>query len=376
MTRTLTVDLDLLRAAGRLRLEAQGCAVLLALVDGEVHAVEDACRHRGTALSGGLLRDGIVTCPAHLWQYDVRTGHRHDTHGEPLPTYPVALVDGTVEVTIPDPVREPTLREILLAHAHAPTDTSGDRPLGTIKEVELHDSVHNSRSLRRRHVTDIDVVLWDIGQVLYQSPFERFDELEAYAGIPSGTLPRGPFAAVRDAAYDQVDVGERDEPDYWRDIEEVAQRSVPGLHIYDALRELGWKGRGRPVVLTLLADVTTRYRQAVLTNDATKFLGDGWRESWEYAGYFERIIDSLDIGVRKPDVRAFAASVELLGRPPLAGSLRGRPDGQRRGRPSRRPAGIPVRDDGSERHRWRGCGPGSTSDRGRSSRTRRGTPPA
>ena len=162
-------------------------------------------------------------------------------------------------------------------------------------------------------MTDIDLVLWDIGQVLYQSPFERFDELEAYAGIPHGTLPRGPFAAERDPAYDAVDSGERDEPDYWRDIEALAQRSVPGLHIYDALRDLGWQGRGRPVVLALLADIAARYRQAVLTNDATKFLGVGWRDTWEYAGHFERIVDSLDIDVRKPDVRAFAASVELLG---------------------------------------------------------------
>jgi nitrite reductase/ring-hydroxylating ferredoxin subunit len=123
VTRTLRADLGVLRAEGRLRVEAPGCAVLLALVDGEVHAVADACRHRGTALSGGLLRDGIVTCPAHLWQYDVRTGRRHDTVGEPLPTYPVELVGGTVEVTVPDEVTPPTLREILLAHAReaAPT---------------------------------------------------------------------------------------------------------------------------------------------------------------------------------------------------------------------------------------------------------------
>ena len=162
-------------------------------------------------------------------------------------------------------------------------------------------------------MTDIDLVLWDIGQVLYESPFERFDELEAHTGIPAGTLPRGPFGIEPDPSYDAVDSGERDEPEYWRDIEALAQQSVPGLHIYDALRELGWDGRGRPVVLALLADIQPRYRQAVLTNDATKFLGDGWRDSWEYAGHFERIVDSLDIGVRKPHAGAFTTAVELLG---------------------------------------------------------------
>jgi putative hydrolase of the HAD superfamily len=165
-------------------------------------------------------------------------------------------------------------------------------------------------------VTALDVVLWDIGQVLYQSPFERFGELEAHTGMPQGTLPRGPFLPEGDAEYDMVDSGERDEPEYWRDIESLARETVPGLHLYDALRELGWDGRGRPVVLGLLADIPKRYRQAVLTNDATKFLGEGWKDSWEYAGYFERIVDSLDIGVRKPDPASYTAAVELLGAAP------------------------------------------------------------
>ena len=120
MTRTLRVPLDDVVPGGAVRLETEGCAVLLALVEGELHAVDDACRHRGTALSGGLLRDGVVTCPAHLWQYDVRTGRRHDTDGEALTTYPAQVVGDAVEVTVPDLTTPPTLREILLAHAHQP----------------------------------------------------------------------------------------------------------------------------------------------------------------------------------------------------------------------------------------------------------------
>jgi putative hydrolase of the HAD superfamily len=164
-------------------------------------------------------------------------------------------------------------------------------------------------------VTGIEVVLWDIGQVLYQSPFERFTELERHVGMPDGTLPRGPFVPEGDPEYDRVDSGERDEPEYWRDIETLARETVPGLQLYDALRELGWEGRGRPVVLELLADIPTRYRQAVLTNDATKFLGEGWKATWEYADRFEVIIDSLDIGVRKPEVAAYEAAVERLSVP-------------------------------------------------------------
>ena len=120
MSRTITASLQTLLDAGHLRAETEGCAVLLSVVAGEIHAVDDACHHRGTALSGGLLRDGVVTCPAHLWQYDVRTGRRHDTDGEPLATYAIEVVGDEVEVTVPDLVRQPSLREVLLAHAHEP----------------------------------------------------------------------------------------------------------------------------------------------------------------------------------------------------------------------------------------------------------------
>jgi putative hydrolase of the HAD superfamily len=165
---------------------------------------------------------------------------------------------------------------------------------------------------REYAVTDVDLVLWDIGQVLFQSPFERFGELEERTGMPIGTLPRGFFAPGGDPQWDAVDAGELDEPEYWRAIEALCREQVPGLHLYDALRELGWQGKGRPVVLDLMVAIAMRYRQAVLTNDATKFLGVGWKEGWEYADHFEAIIDSLDIGLRKPDVRAYTAAVELL----------------------------------------------------------------
>jgi nitrite reductase/ring-hydroxylating ferredoxin subunit len=101
------------------------CAALVTWVEGAAYAVADACPHRGTSLSDGLLRDGVVTCPAHLWQYDVRTGARHDTTGEALATYPVTLTDATVEITLPAPAPTLTLRQILQAHAREPRDLSG-----------------------------------------------------------------------------------------------------------------------------------------------------------------------------------------------------------------------------------------------------------
>ena len=42
--------------------------------DGSFHAMEMACRHQGADLSGGSVRDGVITCPWHGWRYDLATG--------------------------------------------------------------------------------------------------------------------------------------------------------------------------------------------------------------------------------------------------------------------------------------------------------------
>jgi HAD superfamily hydrolase (TIGR01509 family) len=161
----------------------------------------------------------------------------------------------------------------------------------------------------------VEVVLWDIGQVIYPSPFERLADVEQQAGLPAGLLPRGPFATGGDAAYTAVDEGLREEPAYWRDLDAAARVHVPDFDVHLALRALGWRGRARPVVVDLLRDIPARYRQAVLTNDSTAFLGAGWHRDWELRDCVELIVDSVDIGARKPDPAAYAAAVDALAVP-------------------------------------------------------------
>ncbi|MEZ4665023.1 MAG: aromatic ring-hydroxylating dioxygenase subunit alpha [Caldilineaceae bacterium] len=44
--------------------------VLWRTADGQVHAMQDLCIHRGTALSLGWLADDCIVCPYHGWRYD------------------------------------------------------------------------------------------------------------------------------------------------------------------------------------------------------------------------------------------------------------------------------------------------------------------
>ena len=74
--------------------------VLIIKLDGEVYACEDRCAHLGVALSDGLLESGVLTCSAHHYQYDARTGRGVNPKSVRLRTYPVAIEDGEILVDI------------------------------------------------------------------------------------------------------------------------------------------------------------------------------------------------------------------------------------------------------------------------------------
>jgi toluene monooxygenase system ferredoxin subunit len=51
-----------------------GRKVLVVRLDGQFYAYEDRCAHLGVPLSSGRLDGHVLTCSAHHYQYDARTG--------------------------------------------------------------------------------------------------------------------------------------------------------------------------------------------------------------------------------------------------------------------------------------------------------------
>ena len=85
-------------------------------LDGELVAVEARCLHRGGALAEGHVSDGVVTCPLHWWRYDLRTGERLGAPDLRLACYPVRMLDGRIEVLMPNTDRPSSVwRDRLLA---------------------------------------------------------------------------------------------------------------------------------------------------------------------------------------------------------------------------------------------------------------------
>ena len=81
---------------------AEGHALALFNVNGQVHAIDGTCTHRGGPLGEGQLQDGVVTCPWHGARFDVATGK---VLGPPAPrpvaVHRVVVEEGAIKVELP-----------------------------------------------------------------------------------------------------------------------------------------------------------------------------------------------------------------------------------------------------------------------------------
>jgi len=68
------VPLAELAGGAMVRLPYPPFDVVVGLVDGKPHAIEDACNHSGASLCDGALRGERLSCPMHGYVFSIRTG--------------------------------------------------------------------------------------------------------------------------------------------------------------------------------------------------------------------------------------------------------------------------------------------------------------
>ena len=157
---------------------------------------------------------------------------------------------------------------------------------------------------------EIRAVIWDMGGILYPTPFELLDQLEQARGWPPGALPRGPFSREGDPDYRKCSTGELSESEYWKLYQQASgARGYP----IDLKGEIDWAGTERSEVMATIEILGRRFRQATLSNDSSKWLGYGWWDSWPYSHLFEQVIDVVTLGVRKPHPLTYTTTAERMG---------------------------------------------------------------
>lgn len=88
-------------APGRCRVvQAGGLDLALFNVAGTIHCLENTCLHRGGPLGEGTLEGEVVTCPWHLWEYNVRTGENLMDPAVRVQTYAVQVDGDDVKVAV------------------------------------------------------------------------------------------------------------------------------------------------------------------------------------------------------------------------------------------------------------------------------------
>jgi nitrite reductase/ring-hydroxylating ferredoxin subunit len=78
--------------------ELAGQPVLVANVNGAVHAIRNKCSHAESPLAGGRIRNGFVSCPLHGARFELASGKCLGNAYQPVPSYPVKVEDGRIFV--------------------------------------------------------------------------------------------------------------------------------------------------------------------------------------------------------------------------------------------------------------------------------------
>jgi nitrite reductase (NADH) small subunit/3-phenylpropionate/trans-cinnamate dioxygenase ferredoxin subunit len=95
---------DVAEGEGR-TVEVGGKLIAVFLERGQYYAVDDLCPHMGASLAGGYVENGTVTCPWHAWRFRLTDGAWADYTKIKIGCYPVRVVDGAIQVQVPEPGR-------------------------------------------------------------------------------------------------------------------------------------------------------------------------------------------------------------------------------------------------------------------------------
>ncbi len=165
-------------------------------------------------------------------------------------------------------------------------------------------------------VGTIAAVLFDFGGVFTPSPFDAAEELGASLGAAPGRLLEivfGPYHEDTDHPWHRLERGEIPLVEARDAI--IALGAAEGIDS-DPFRLFALMGAGggarAPMVERAERIVARGYRTALVTNNAHEFR-DSWRRLVPADALFQVIVDSSEVGMRKPDPRIFELALARLG---------------------------------------------------------------
>ena len=164
-------------------------------------------------------------------------------------------------------------------------------------------------------------LLLDVGVVFFKSAWEIADDYERLRGLPAGTVEgRGPLDPAGDELWQQHYRGEITERDYWLTFAAKAQEKGAPLDGHPTLMRAMFQQPGVEGVRPEGVAVVQACREAglkvgILTNELMDFQGREWVEAQEWFDWFPVLVDSSELGARKPDPEPYRVAIEQMGLP-------------------------------------------------------------
>ena len=166
--------------------------------------------------------------------------------------------------------------------------------------------------------TGIEAVLWDFGGVFTQSPFHHLDDYASGLGSTTDDLVDlvlGYHLDDGDHPWHRLERGELSLADAARDVTQLAaDAGIEGFDLQAFFATMGGIDGGvhREAMFAVVEQVrASGRRNAVLSNNIVEF-SSRWRALLP-DGLFDDVVDSSEVGFRKPDPAIFALALERLG---------------------------------------------------------------
>lgn len=161
-------------------------------------------------------------------------------------------------------------------------------------------------------------LVFDFGGPVLRLPFELLDVVRERSGLAADRLDwAGPWSADRDPLWHEVLHGDVSERVYWStragEISDLLAEPTHGAFFDFLYATVSLAEAVRPEAYELLDRARAAgLRTGVLTNDIAAFRPQ-WYDEVAFLSQVDEIVDGSLTGILKPDPRAYAAILDLLG---------------------------------------------------------------
>ncbi len=156
-------------------------------------------------------------------------------------------------------------------------------------------------------------VIFDLGGVVFPSPFEAFDEYERAAGLPTGAVRGVIRTSSETGAWAELERGAHSLDGFFAALE---SEFASAGHAVDARSLLGGVSRGfgpRPAMVRAINRIREEgLLAAALTNNWADTRGRPSPNGVDSMDVFDVVVESSVEGIRKPDPRIYELTLTRL----------------------------------------------------------------